>query len=90
MKHAYLALALAAFSCAAIAAPAGTPDAPPVKTDTAAAAAPAGKVKCTRERVTGSNRSVRLCLTQDQARTLSAEEKADLIRSQHNGMAQDD
>lgn len=56
----------------------------------AAAAPAAGKVKCTSERVTSSNRSVKLCLTEEQARTLTPEDKVDLIRSQHNGMAQDD
>ena len=92
MKLAYLTLALVAFSGAATAAPTAAPDASVGKTDAVVRApSPAvGKVKCTRERVTGSNRSVKLCLTEEQARTLSAEDKVDVSRSQHNGLAQDD
>ncbi|HZX80170.1 MAG TPA: hypothetical protein VFE72_04345 [Lysobacter sp.] len=88
MKAAYLVLSLFAFASTAVAAPAGKPDAV-VQSTAAAAASPAGgKVKCTRERVTGSNRSVRICLTEEQARTMTAEEKAGLIHSQHRGVAQ--
>ncbi len=84
MKYASLALALAVFSSGAIAAPAAKADAATGKASVAMDAAQAGgKVKCTRERVTGSNRSIRVCLTEEQARTLTEEQKIDLIRSQH-------
>ena len=89
MKYACLVLALA-FSTGAIAAPAGKPDAPAEKANAAAAASSSGaKVKCTRERVTGSNRAVRVCLTEEQARTLTDEQKIELIRSQHGGHGND-
>ncbi len=47
----------------------------------AVAASGKAKVKCTRERETGSNRIKRVCLTEEQSKRLSAEDRADLIRS---------
>jgi hypothetical protein len=87
MKIASLAVVLAAMTFSAAAAPAPQSDAPIEKSATAAGT---GKMKCTRERITGSNRTVRLCVPEAQAKTMTTEEKVDLIRSQHNGTTQSD
>lgn len=61
----------------------GGPATPADKVATASAVGATGesKVKCTRERALGSNRIKRICLTDEQAKRLSAEERSDLIRA---------
>ena len=67
-----------------IAIPAHAATKPPPGTATATAGAPGtapAKMKCIRGKETGSNRTKRVCLPEDQFNRLTAEERIDLLRS---------
>lgn len=67
-----------------IAIPAQAASKPPADTTTGTARVPAtkpAKMKCIRDKETGSNRTKRVCLPEDQFDKLTAEERVDLLRS---------
>jgi hypothetical protein len=80
-----------AFASRATAGPAGNPapGAPPAVGEPAKPA-DAANIKCIRERVTGSNKIVKLCLPAERLKRLTPEERMDMVRSPRGAAVLDD